>query len=231
MTTTAKTGLSRPANFRGTFRDDIDARAVYSEAAGIGQIIPQAVAVPVDADDVVTLVNWAREHALSLVPRGSGTSMGGGAIGPGVIADLSGMNAIEPVDVERRLVRVGPGVLRDSVNAAAAQNGLRFPVDPSSGRYCTIGGMVSTNAGGAHTLHFGSTRQWVKSLDCVLADGTRLRVTRGDALPEDIPALKRFRENVRPRIVAARESLAAAHEGLRKDSSGYALRALSLIHI
>ena len=224
MITTAKTGLSRPANFRGTFRDDIDARAAYSEAAGIGQIIPQAVAVPVDADDVVTLVNWAREQALSLVPRGSGTSMGGGAIGPGVIVDLSTMNAIGPVDVALKRIRVGPGALRDSVNAAAEEYGLRFPVDPSSGRFCTIGGMVSTNAAGAHTLRFGSTRQWVEALDCVLADGSRVRVTRGGALPDDVPALRRFDQDVRPRILSARAILAAAHHGVRKDSSGYALR-------
>jgi FAD/FMN-containing dehydrogenase len=224
LITTAKTGLSRPANFRGTFRDDIDARAAYSEAAGIGQIIPQAVAVPVDSDDVVTLVNWAREQVLSLVPRGSGTSMGGGAIGPGVIVDLSAMNAIGPVDVALKRIRVGPGALRDSVNAAAEEYGLRFPVDPSSGSFCTIGGMVSTNAAGAHTLRFGSTRQWVEALDCVLADGSRVRVTRGGALPGHLPVLKRFDQEVRPRILSSRAVLAAAHQGVRKDSSGYALR-------
>ena len=224
MTTTAKTGLSRPANFRGTFRDDIEARAVYSEAAGIGQIIPRAVAVPLDADDVVALVNWAREQSLSLVPRGSGTSMGGGAVGPGVIVDLSSINQIEPVDVGQKRIRAGPGALRDTVNNAAAKRGLRFPVDPSSGHFCTIGGMVSTNAAGAHTLRFGSTRQWVQSLDCVLADGSRVTVTRGGSLP-DLPLLKRFDREVRPLILSSLDILTSAHQGVRKDSSGYALRA------
>ncbi len=225
MTTAANTALPRPADFRGIFRDDIAARAAYSEAAGIGRIIPRAVAVPVNADDVATLVRWARERSLSLVPRGSGTSMGGGAIGPGVIVDLGTMNAIGPVDTTRRRVRVGPGALRDAVNAAAVEHSLRFPVDPSSGRYCTIGGMVSTNAAGAHSLRFGSTRPWVQALDCVLADGSRVRLIRGGSLPDDVPALKRFDDNVRPRILASRGTLAAAHQGIRKDSSGYALRA------
>jgi FAD/FMN-containing dehydrogenase len=222
--TTTDTELSRPGDFRGTFRNDIAARAAYSEAAGIGQIIPRAVAVPLDADDVAALVRWASEQSLSLVPRGSGTSMGGGAIGPGVIVDLSSMSSIEPIDAATRRVRVGPGALREAVNTAAAKQHLRFPVDPSSGGYCTIGGMVSTNAAGAHSLRFGSVRPWVHGIDCVLADGSRVRVTRGGDRG-DAPALERFADDVRPRILASRETLAAAHRGIRKDSSGYALRA------
>ena len=74
--------------------------------------------------------------------------MGGGAIGSGVIVDLSSLNEIGRVDSSAKRISVGPGALRADVNAAAAKQGLRFPVDPSSGSDCTIGGMVSTNAGG-----------------------------------------------------------------------------------
>ena len=76
-----------PAGFRGTFRDDLAARAVYGEAAGIERILPLGVAVPADADDVRTLVRWAAETRTPLVPRGSGSSMAGGAIGEGIIVD------------------------------------------------------------------------------------------------------------------------------------------------
>lgn len=217
--------IAPPPSFRGTFRDDLPARAAYSEAAGIGRIIPLAVAVPLDAADVVTLARWANEESLSLVPRGSGTSMSGGAIGAGVIVDLSAMNAIGEVDVRHRRVHVGPGALRGAVNATAARHGLRFPVDPSSGTYCTVGGMVSTNAAGAHSLRFGSTRPWVMALDCVFADGSRARIARGEPLPHDVPAVKRFLAEARPRIVEAGAVIGAAHRGVRKDSSGYALRA------
>ncbi|HKP16684.1 MAG TPA: FAD-binding protein, partial [Gemmatimonadaceae bacterium] len=86
-----------PPGFRGTFRDDLEARAVYSEAAGIARILPRAVAVPADADDVCTLVRWAAETRTPLVPRGSGSSMAGGAIGEGLIVDLSRLDAIAPV--------------------------------------------------------------------------------------------------------------------------------------
>src|SRR5690242_7740036 len=74
--------LTAPGHgFRGVFRDDIAARAVYAESAGIGRVMPRAVAVPESADDVVALVQWAREGHLALVPRASGSSMPGGAIG------------------------------------------------------------------------------------------------------------------------------------------------------
>src|SRR3982750_4479751 len=84
--------------FRGAFRDDLPARAVYSEAAGIARILPRAVAVPLDADDATTLVRWAAETNVPLVPRGSGSSMAGGAIGDGVIVDLSRPDAGHPPD-------------------------------------------------------------------------------------------------------------------------------------
>lgn len=217
--------FSPPANFRGIFRDDLPARAVYSEAAGIERLIPQAVAVPRDADDVVCIVAWARENGMAITARGSGTSMAGGALGSGVIVDLSAMNAIGPADAVGKRIGAGPGALRDSINSTAEASGLRFPVDPSSGKFATIGGMVSTNAAGAHSLHYGSIRPWVTALDCVFADGARARVVRGASPPQHVPAIGRFLMQARPRIVESRKKIEAAHAGIRKDSSGYALRA------
>jgi FAD/FMN-containing dehydrogenase len=209
--------------FRGVFRDDPSARAVYSEAAGIAQIVPRAVAVPIDADDVVALVRWAARTSTPLVPRGSGSSMAGGAVGDGVIVDLSRLAAIGPVDATRRTVRCGPGALRDAVDAAARAVGLQFPVDPSSGAYCTVGGMASTNSAGAHTLAYGATRRWVEALDCVFADGSRAEVRRG-ASPPEIAPVRRFLAAA-PTLVAAERAAPSRHVGVRKESSGYGLSA------
>jgi FAD/FMN-containing dehydrogenase len=216
-----------PPGFRGTYRADPLARAVYSEAAGIARIVPAAVAVPEDADDVVTLVKWATASSLSIVPRGSGTSMGGGAIGPGVIVDLSRMSAIREVNTETKTVWVGPGALRGAVNRAAEAKGLRFPVDPSSGNYCTIGGMASTNAAGPHTLGFGATRRWVVALDCVFDDGSRSIIERGDPLPEGIGAIDRFVEQASEIVLSEGMRPDASHAGLSKDSSGYGIHAFA----
>jgi FAD/FMN-containing dehydrogenase len=207
--------------FRGVFRADAAARAVYSEAAGIAQILPRAVAAPVDADDVVALVRWAARTRTPVVPRGSGSSMAGGAIGDGVIVDLSRLTALEPVDVARRTVRCGPGALRDAVDSAARAVGLQFPVDPSSGAYCTVGGMASTNSAGAHTLRYGAMRPWVEAIDCVFTDGSRAEVRRG-APPPDVPVVRRFLAGA-PALVAAERATPSRHSGVRKESSGYGL--------
>jgi FAD/FMN-containing dehydrogenase len=209
--------------FRGIFRDDASARAVYSEAAGIAQVLPRAVAVPVDADDAAALVRWAARTGTPLVPRGSGSSMAGGAIGDGVIVDLSRLSALEAVDVSRGTVRCGPGALRDQVDAAARAVGLHFPVDPSSGAYCTVGGMASTNSAGAHTLRYGAMRPWVQALDLVFADGSRAEVRRG-APPPDVAPVRRFLAEA-DALIAAERAVPSRHVGVRKESSGYGLAA------
>src|SRR5690349_4505805 len=205
------------AAFRGIFRDDAAARAVYSEAAGIARVMPAAVAVATDPDDVALLLHWAREQHVSLVPRASGSSMPGGAIGHGVILDISRLNAIGEPDRTRRTITVGPGAVRNLVDRKAQTVGLRFPVDPSSGAFCTIGGIASTNAAGARTLKYGATRPWVKALDCVFVDGSRATIRRGDTLPH-LPILDRFFGDVAPAI---RQSSALLDSRLRKNSSGY----------
>jgi len=205
-------------------RDDSLARAVYSEAAGIGRALPAAVAVPASAEDVAALVRWARSAGIALTPRGSGSGMAGGAIGDGVVVDVSRLNAIESVKVAERRVRVGPGALRAAVNDAAERSGLRFPVNPSSGAFCTIGGMAATNAAGAHSLRLGAMREWVTALDCVFDDGSRATVRRGEAtyVTSAIRAIQRFLDGPAKRIRAA-VPRTLSHPGVRKESSGYGL--------
>jgi len=183
--------------------------------------MPAAVAVPADAEDVPALVRWAAASKTALIPRGSGSGMAGGAVGAGVIVDLSRLDAIGAIDSELRRVMVGPGALRGAVNQHAREKKLRFPVDPSSGAFCTIGGMAATNAAGAHTLRYGATRAWVTALDCVFDDGSRALIRRGAPLP-DVPAVERFLASAHPAILAS-PARVRAHSGVRKDSSGYAL--------
>jgi FAD/FMN-containing dehydrogenase len=218
--------LTAPPSFRGIFRTDTDARAVYSEGAGIARIVPRAIAVPADAADVQALVHWAQQTGTPLVPRGSGSGMASGGIGDGVIVDLSRIRHISPVDKARRTITVGAGVTRQEADDAARASGLRFPPDPSSGRFCTVGGMVSTNASGAHSLKYGPTRQWVQAIDCVFDDGSRATVRRGQPAPHDIPAIRRF-QVIADALIAGESASPSVHAGVLKDSSGYGLHAYS----
>ncbi len=149
--------------------------------------------------------------------------MANGAVGEGVIVDLSPLDWIGAVARESRSIRCGAGALRGAVAAAARAGGLPFPVDPSSGAFCTVGGMCATNAAGARSVKYGATRAWVHALDCVFADGTRAVVRRGERSSGDVAGIARFLADVAPRLAEARFALARA--GVRKESSGYALAA------
>ena len=225
----ASIGVMTPPGFRGAFRTDDNARGVYSEAAGIARILPRAIAVPADVDDVATLTAWAQATQTPLIPRGAGSSMAGAAIGDGVIVDLSRLATIGPVDPKTRRVWVGPGAIRDAVDAAAALHGLWLPVDPSSGAWATIAGMVATNAAGPHSMKHGAMRHWVTALDCVFDDGTRATIRRGGELPAQartVAAIRRFSTQAMGTIftTAMAEPVAKIrHAGVRKESSGYAL--------
>ena len=218
--------LSAPTSFRGVFRTDDAALAVYSEGAGIARMIPRAVAVPVDIDDVQTLVRWAHSTRTPIIPRGSGSGMAGGAIGDGVIVDLSRMRDVSPVNPASRTIAVGPGATWRDVEDVARKSGLRFAPDPSSGAFCSIGGMVSTNASGAHSLKYGATRRWVHALDCVFDDGSRATVRREAAPPANIPALDRF-DAIANALCTAEAISPSVHVGVRKDSSGYGIHAFA----
>ncbi len=112
------------------------------------------------------------------------------------------------------------------LNTAAAGHGLRLPPDPSSGRWATLGGMVSTNAAGARSVRYGSVRRWVQALRLVSADGEELVLRRGQTAPDsDGAALSRLNRDVAPRIQAAATLIANRYPKTRKNSSGYALDA------
>lgn len=217
--------LPRPAGFRGDFRTDDVARAVYAEAAGIGRIVPRAVAAPRDAEDVSALMRWAVEEGVALVPRGSGSSMAGGAVGDGVAVDLSRLRGMGEPDAGQQCITVGSGALRGEIDRAATAAGLRFPVDPSSGEFATIGGMVATNASGARSLRHGSTRPWVRGLECVFDDGSVRTLRRGESPGREVAALRRFDTDARPFLMEHGRRVADARAGVLKDSSGYAVGA------
>ena len=191
---------------------DARVRAAYAEGAGIYRILPAAVAIPENQDDVVALVQQARESKLALIPRGAGSGMPGGNVGNGVIVDLSTGFSHLVVDPDSRRARAGASVTWAEVNDAAKPYGLRLPPDPSSGAFATSGGMVATNAAGPRTVRYGSVRPWIEALEVVGADGTVRMIRRGMGNGEQFALTADDR-----RLIADR------FPKTRKNSSGYAL--------
>ena len=213
-----------PPSMRGVFRTDERARAAYAEGAGIYRILPAAVCLPTDRDDLVTLARWAAAGRIPLVPRGAGSAMGGGNVGEGVIVDLTAMSRRLELRAAERTAVTSANITLAELNAAADAHGLRLPPDPSSGRFATLGGMVSTNASGARTVRYGSVRRWVQALELVTAAGEVLELRRGGDVGDRAPeTIRRFEADVMPDIRAAHGLIAARFPRTRKNSSGYAL--------
>lgn len=155
---------------RGDLLFDDLSRALYSSDASIFQIKPLGVAAPRDEEDVQALVRYAAEHHIPLIPRGAGTGVAGESLGSGIILDMSRyFRAI--VAVGEDWARVQPGVIHRDLNVRLARQGRRFAPDPASGGYCTIGGMLASNASGARALRHGYTRDHVEQIRAVLDNG------------------------------------------------------------
>ncbi|MEO7522139.1 MAG: FAD-binding oxidoreductase, partial [Gemmatimonas sp.] len=156
----------------------------------------------------------------------SGSGMAAGAVGPSIVVDMSRFTTIAAVDTVAGRVRGGCGALRGDIDSAARQVGFRFPVDPSSGAFCTIGGMAGTNAAGARSLRYGATRAWTSGLQCVFDDGSNAWIRRGESPPTAVPAVQRLLATL-DALDRHGSSAAFAHSGVRKESSGYAIEAAS----
>ncbi|MGH3826959.1 MAG: FAD-binding and (Fe-S)-binding domain-containing protein, partial [Pseudonocardiaceae bacterium] len=176
---------------RGEVRADAAARALYATDASNYRVPPRAVVLPRCAEDVSAVMAICRERGVPLTPRGAGTSIAGNAIGPGVILDFSRhLDAVLDLDPSARLARVQPGVVLDTLQAAAAPHGLRFGPAPSTHSRCTLGGMIGNNACGTHSVAWGTTAGNVEELVVLLPEGTRLVAGAGE-LPAGVATLER----------------------------------------
>ena len=200
-----------PSSFPGLITD-ARIRAAYAECAGIYRIVPAGVAIPRGVEELQRLVAWATGTSTPLVPRGSGSGMPGGAVGRGIIVDLSqGFHWVVP-DWPGRTVWVGASVTGAQIGDCARPHGLRLAPDPSSGAFATSGGMIATNAAGPRSVRCGSVRAWVEAVEIVGADGKARRVTRGGGSTARLALTPEQHRLVRARFPKT-----------RKNSSGYAL--------
>ncbi|MER5638045.1 FAD-binding and (Fe-S)-binding domain-containing protein [Kitasatospora sp. NPDC002227] len=222
------------AAVRGEVRFDTAERAVHSQDASNYRQVPLGVVGPRDRADVHAALAVCRERGVPVVARGAGTSVGGQAIGPGaVLLDFRRhLGLVRSVDPDTRTAVVEPGVVLDSLQAAARPYGLRFGPDPSTHSRCTLGGMIGNDSCGAHSVAWGRTSDNLHSLDVLKADGTELTLT-GPTTPAE-RSLLRQRPGGEGELHRALQDLAAAHltelrtgmPRLPRRTSGYALDAL-----
>jgi FAD/FMN-containing dehydrogenase/Fe-S oxidoreductase len=147
-------------------------RRLYATDASHYEIEPAAVAFPRTVRQVSALVDAAVQTGISITARGAGTGLAGGALGDGLVIDFSRYNRqITDLDLERRTVRVGVGVILDQLNHFLRPHGFCFGPDVATSARATLGGMIANDSSGSHTPYYGTTADHVRELEVVLADG------------------------------------------------------------
>lgn len=144
-----------------------------SDSLGRKKGTAAALVFPVSTEEVSHILSYAFSKDIPVTPRGAGTNLVGSTVpsGNGIVIDLSRMNHILEVDAETFTATVEPGVLLEDFQAHVEKMGLFYPPDPGE-KKSSIGGNISTNAGGMRAVRYGVTRDYVMGLELVLADGT-----------------------------------------------------------
>ncbi|HTY88993.1 MAG TPA: FAD-linked oxidase C-terminal domain-containing protein [Candidatus Acidoferrum sp.] len=217
MTPTQQLAALNAANCEVAF--DNLTRQLYATDASPYQIEPLAVAFPGSAHEASAIIQAAAQAGVSVIPRGAGTSLSGGAIGDGLVVDFARYNRnIFDLNLDRRTVRVGAGVILDQLNDFLHPHNLWFGPDVATSSRATLGGMIANDSSGAHAPVYGTTADHISVLEILTSDGRVARIGPGqDSLP-------RQRDLI--------ESLTSLNElqinecfppGLRKRWPGYAL--------
>lgn len=161
------------SSISGEVKTDPVTRVLYSTDASIHKIVPMGVVFPRNIDELIPIVKLASQYDIPLIPRGSGSSLAGQAIGNGVIIDCSRhINKLVQINREEQTAIVEPGLILDDLNREAKKYNLRFGPDPASSERATLGGSIGNNATGAHSILYGMTADHIVSAEIVLADGT-----------------------------------------------------------
>lgn len=211
--------------FIGDIRLDPASRILYSTDASIYQIEPLGVAFPKNQEDLHAAVELAARYKVPILPRGSGTSLAGQAIGDALILDCSRwLDSVIEINPEVRTATVEPGVILLKLNALAAKHGLMFGPDPASIERATMGGVIANNATGAHSLSYGMTADHLLSTEIIASDGSLAtlgeRATLGNSLVS----------NLRSTALAIRETYADVIQKnwprTWRNSAGYRLNYL-----
>lgn len=160
-------------------------KILYATDASIYRELPLAVIVPRCKEDVIVVVRELAKHKIPIIPRAGGTSLAGQCVGEGVVMDISKhFDKILEFNAKEKWLRLEPGVIRDDLNTFLKPSGLLFGPNTSTSNRCMIAGMVGNNSCGSGSIIYGSTRDHVLELECVLSDGSL--VTFGDKCTREL---------------------------------------------
>jgi glycolate oxidase len=169
------------------YRDDPEALVTHSyDGTPMLQSLPDGVIYPESTDEVSRIMKVLHEHRIPVIGRGSGSNLCGGTvpIQGGVVMVMHRMNAILELDMLNLTITVQPGLITKQMIEYVEEAGLFYPPDPSSMSISTIGGNIAECSGGLRGLKYGTTKDYVIGLECVLASGEIMRT--GGKLMKDV---------------------------------------------
>ncbi len=154
--------------------DPAETRAYECDALTAYKCPPMAAVLPSSTEEVSAVLKICHEEGVPVVPRGSGTSLAGGALptADSIILGVARLNQVLETDYENRFIRVQSGRTNLSVTGAVEEHGFFYAPDPSSQLACAIAGNIAMNSGGAHCLKYGVTTNNLMGVKMVLMDGT-----------------------------------------------------------
>lgn len=159
----------------GDLRTDDYSRMLYSTDASIYQVLPHGVYIPKTTEDVHAAIELAAKYTIPVLPRTGGTSLAGQAVNEALIMDMTPhLDEILDVNPDEQWVRVQPGVVLDELNLHLKPMGLQFGPDPASSDRAAMGGIVSNNSTGSHSIMYGMVADHVLETKVILSDGAHV---------------------------------------------------------
>jgi len=158
--------------------EDIETRAYECDALTAYRCPPLAAVLPSSTQEVSAVLKICHEEGVPVVPRGSGTSLAGGALPTAdcVILGVARLSDVLETDYDNRFIRVQTGRTNLSVTGAVEENDFFYAPDPSSQLACAIAGNIGMNSGGAHCLKYGVTTNNLLGVTMVMMDGSIVEI-------------------------------------------------------
>lgn len=156
-------------------QDSEIARKIYATDASVYQVRPSAVAIPANSKDIKRLLQFAKKHKTSIIPRGAGTSLAGQVVGEGIVMEVaSNLSRIILLNKKEKSVWIEPGIVRDDLNKQIEKSGLFFGPETSTANRALLGGMLGNNSCGLHSIVWGNVRDHLLETRAILSDGSEI---------------------------------------------------------
>jgi len=158
-------------------------REFYSVDASSYKIIPKAIVIPKNEDDIIKAIKIAKRMKISVTVRGAGTGLVGSALNNGIILDMKNFDSMK---IEKNCIIVGPGTIKGNLDRKLEEQKKFFPPNPSIGSFCSVGGMLGNNSSGSRSLKYGSVIDNIAEVTFIDGNGKKITLPKNEKIAKKI---------------------------------------------